>query len=158
LEDVLEAYQRQIESSHIAVERKLMVDGRVSGFPVEVRQVFVNLIGNAIQAMAESNGRLRVHLFASRDRVGRKGVRVNIIDTGIGIRPEHREKLFQPFFTTKAEKGTGLGLWVSSGIVKKLEGSLRARSIIFRAKTVTCFSVFLPTQLTQQETKAIGLG
>jgi len=52
--------------------------------------------------------------------------------------------LFEPFFTTKGERGTGLGLWVSSGIVQKHGGSIRVRSSTRAGRSGTCFSVFLP--------------
>jgi PAS domain S-box-containing protein len=149
LSDILEFYAKPLQLSQIAVEKVFAVDGRILGFSGEMRQVFLNLISNAIQAMPES-GKLRVHIHNSRDwtRSGsRSGVRVNVVDTGVGIRPEDRDRIFQPFFTTKAEKGTGLGLWVSRGIIQKLDGSIRVRSCAFGGKTATCFSVFLPTEI-----------
>jgi signal transduction histidine kinase len=91
---------------------------------VEIRQVFVNLIGNALQAMPDG-GLLRVGMHDSSETIQgsrRTGVRVNISDTGVGVPEKYRDRLFEPFVTTKAEKGTGLGLWVSRGIVQKLGG------------------------------------
>jgi PAS domain S-box-containing protein len=152
LDEILEVYGRQFQKLEVVLETKFSVEGEILGFPIEVRQVFVNLISNALQAMP-SGGRLRVHLYESpsRTRTGpRAGVYVNVIDTGVGIPSEHREKLFQPFFTTKSEKGTGLGLWVSRGIVEKLEGSIRVRSLTIHSKSTTCFSVFLPGNVSKQ--------
>jgi PAS domain S-box-containing protein len=148
LEDVLEAFSRQIKSNRVTVKQKISTDGLVLAFPVELRQIFINLIGNAIQAMPEG-GALRISLRnCSEWRQGaeRPGVRINITDTGIGIPVKHRHKIFQPFFTTKAEKGTGLGLWVSRGIVQKLDGTILFRCTKWRGQSLTSFAVFIPTE------------
>ena len=111
LDDVLEAFRRQIQANRVTVERMTFTDGLVVAFPVELRQIFINLIANALQAMPEG-GTLRVSLrHGSQWTAGsaRTGIRVSITDTGVGIPTKHRHKIFEPFFTTKAEKGTGLG-------------------------------------------------
>jgi PAS domain S-box-containing protein len=147
LDDVLEAFRRQIQTNHITVERNIDTDGLVVAFPVELRQIFINLIANALQAMPEG-GALRVSLRHSSERSAsgaRPGLRVSITDTGTGIPVKHRHKIFEPFFTTKAEKGTGLGLWVSRGIVQKLDGTIRFRCTKWRGRTLTSFAVFIPT-------------
>jgi signal transduction histidine kinase len=93
-------------------------------------------------------GLLRVGIRDSSETIQssrQTGVRVNISDTGVGVPEKYRDRLFQPFVTTKAEKGTGLGLWVSRGIVQKLGGSIRFRSSKIGGKTRTSFSVFIPT-------------
>jgi signal transduction histidine kinase len=74
----------------------------------------------------------------------RKGVRLTIADSGPGISLASRRRLFEPFFSTKAELGTGLGLWISKGIVEKHGGSLRFRSSTRLGKHGTIFSIFLP--------------
>ena len=100
----------------------------MQGFPVELRQVFLNLIGNAVQAMP-TGGKLRVYVREVTDWAQqRHGTAISIIDTGVGIKPEDAKRLFQPFFSTKSTKGTGLGLWISKGIVQKYDGSLSCRS------------------------------
>ncbi len=87
------------------------------------------MIGNAIQAMPEG-GRLRIRVSEAIEKdQQREGVRVVICDTGSGIRPEDAKQLFEPFFTTKSTKGTGLGLWISKGIVQKYQGIIRFRSV-----------------------------
>ena len=73
-----------------------------------------------------------------------KGVRVTVLDTGAGISLGVRRNLFAPFYTTKGEKGTGLGLWVSRGIIEKHEGTIYLRSSTQPGKSGTAFSVFLP--------------
>jgi signal transduction histidine kinase len=71
-------------------------------------------------------------------------VAISIVDTGVGIRPEDLKRLFQPFFSTKSTKGTGLGLWISRGIVQKYDGSLTCRCYRTQRGSMTCFRVFLP--------------
>ena len=118
------------------------------GFPGELRQVFLNLVTNAIEATPD-RGKLNIHIFPSRhwQKEEVQGVRVVIADNGHGISSEQRSKLFQPFFTTKGEEGTGLGLWVSQGIVRKHQGEIRLRSTTRFGRSGTCFSVFLPMEL-----------
>jgi PAS domain S-box-containing protein len=145
LDDVLELQQRPIQIANITLERDYSSDGTVHGFPSELKQVFMNLVSNAIQAMP-LGGCMRVRLTETAGWRGRPaGVRVFISDTGVGIAPENAKRLFEPFFTTKSTKGTGLGLWISRGIVQKHEGSLRFRTVFGPSKTVTAFHVFLPT-------------
>jgi len=147
LDDVLEAFRRQIQTNRVAVERRIETDGLVVAFPVELRQIFINLIANSLQAMPEG-GTLRVSMAHGSEwaaNPSRPGIRVSVTDTGIGIPAKHRRKVFEPFFTTKAEKGTGLGLWVSRGIVQKLDGTIRFRCTKWRGRSLTCFAVFIPT-------------
>ena len=72
------------------------------------------------------------------------GVRVTISDTGHGMSAETRRHIYEPFFTTKGEIGTGLGLWVSAGIVEKHKGSIHVRSRAEIGKSGTTFTVILP--------------
>jgi PAS domain S-box-containing protein len=144
LNDVLSLQSRLLERNGIVLETEYSSEGPVWGFPGELRQVFLNLIGNAIQAMPKG-GRLRIHVTEAIDKAQRRpGIRVLIGDTGSGIRPEDAKQLFEPFFTTKSTKGTGLGLWISKGIVQKYQGTIRFRSMRLRHGNITAFSVFIP--------------
>ena len=78
----------------------------------------------------------------------RRGISVSIVDTGIGVNPQDSGKLFDPFFSTKSTKGTGLGLWISKGIVQKYEGRISFRSFRGENGCSTCFRVFLPSSAT----------
>jgi two-component system, NtrC family, sensor kinase len=145
LDDVLGLQERQVLNSHIKLSKRYFTPGSVHGFPVELRQVFLNLIGNAIQAMP-SGGELRLTVREGYDWTAlRRGVAVSIIDTGIGVKPQDSRRLFEPFFSTKSTKGTGLGLWISRGIVQKYDGRISFRSLRKGDKCTTCFRVFLPT-------------
>jgi PAS domain S-box-containing protein len=144
LDNVTELQSRRLQLHGIAFEKQYRTEGVIQGFPGELKQVFLNIIGNAVQAMPEG-GRLRVRLLRSSERYkGRLGTRVSVCDTGLGIRPEHAKRIFEPFFSTKETKGTGLGLWISKGIIQKYEGTIRFRSMRAGKSRATCFSVFIP--------------
>ena len=144
LDNVVELQQRPILASHIVLQKKYCSTGMVRGFPGELRQVFLNLISNAVQAMP-SGGTLRLRVADATDpNTRRRGIAISVTDTGNGIRPEDARRLFQPFFTTKSAKGTGLGLWISKGIIQKYEGTIAFRSLHGNRGACTCFRVFLP--------------
>ncbi len=147
LDEVLEFQSRQIQMNQITVVRRYRSDGVVHGFPGELKQVFLNLVSNAIEAMPEG-GCLRLHVGESSGGPQQPGgVRISISDSGTGIRPEDAQMLFEPFFSTKSTKGTGLGLWISQGIIQKYEGTISFRSARLPGGNVTCFSVFIPASL-----------
>ena len=150
LDNVVELYAAKIEQSGITVKKQYDSTAMVKGFPAELRQVFANLLGNAIEAIGQ-RGVIRLHTFGSQEwsDAHRLGVRVVIADNGMGIPPENRRRLFEPFVTTKGERGTGLGLWVSGGIVKKHQGFIRLRSSTRTGRSGTCFSIFLPARASQ---------
>src|SRR2546429_9697645 len=147
LDNVLNFYGPAIRSGKIIVEKRYDSEDSIHGFPSEIIQVFSNLVGNALGALTPE-GTLELHVIASRDwrNPTRRGVRVFIADNGPGIPVENRRRIFEPFFTTKGENGTGLGLWVASGIVDKYGGWLRVRSSTQPGRSGTCFAVFFPEQ------------
>ena len=146
IEDLLELQARRFQLGGIKVHKQYRTRGMVRGFPVELKQVFLNLIGNAIQAMPDG-GTLRVRVAERISHHG-KGLQadlcISICDTGHGVKPEHAKRVFEPFFSTKEAKGTGLGLWISKGIIQKYEGSIQFRSIPLNGGNVTCFRVVIP--------------
>jgi signal transduction histidine kinase len=83
---------------------------------------------------------------ATNWRNGRAGIRVTIADTGCGLSSEAKKRIYKPFFTTKESTGTGLGLWVSAGIIEKHAGAIRFRSTSLEKWHGTVFAVFLPTK------------
>jgi PAS domain S-box-containing protein len=145
LESVLTLYSPQIQMVGIAVTKRFETHRAVRGFPGELRQVFANLVANAIHSMP-GGGRLLLHVYESSlaSDAGRRGIRVTVLDNGTGIAPEVRKNLFAPFYTTKGEGGTGLGLWVTRGIVEKHEGTIHFVSSVRSTHSGTVFSVFLP--------------
>ena len=111
----------------------------------EVRQAFSNIITNAIDAMPA--WRIAAHQgfqVTPMEPSHKAGVRITLLDTGCGIAPEHRKDLFQPFFTTKEDVGTGLGLWITCNIVEKHGGSIHMKSRTGEKEHGTAFSIFLP--------------
>ena len=151
VENIIQLQARTLEGAGIVLERRFTSHRVVCGYPSEIKQIFLNLIGNAVQAMP-NGGRLRIRVLDTTDAAtGRKGVAVSIFDTGVGIRPENASRIFQPFFSTKSIKGTGLGLWICKGIVQKYEGRITFRSERYQDRAVTCFRVFLPSETAAAE-------
>ena len=158
LNNVLELQARHLKVNRVAVERRCDANATIYGFPGELKQVFLNLIGNAVQAMPEG-GRLRLRVRQSTDPRSRlKGVSIGICDNGSGIKPEDAKHLFEPFFSTKSTKGTGLGLWISKGIIQKHEGTIRFRSVRTSSGCATCFRIFLPEAVSREVVQAASLG
>jgi signal transduction histidine kinase/putative methionine-R-sulfoxide reductase with GAF domain len=112
--------------------------------PNQIKQVLLNLIHNAIQAMP-GGGRLTLETRPAQ-REGRHWLVVAIQDTGEGISPENQERIFEPFFTTRAGTGTGLGLSISYTIVTDHGGFIEVDSEMGRG---SCFSVYLPIDEAQ---------
>ena len=120
----------------------------------EIRQVLNNLVGNAVESM-RSGGKLIVRTHDSTSwKTGAPGVRITVADNGSGMSPQVSEKVFEAFYTTKGINGTGLGLWISRGIVEKHHGTLRFRSSDLPGQSGTVFSLFLPTQAFPAEAEA----
>jgi signal transduction histidine kinase len=114
----------------------------VKGVGNKLEQIFVNLIGNACDAMAESDARDLTVTVLQDNYKGRECWRCDVTDTGVGIPPDKHKMLFDSFFTTKPTgKGIGLGLSISRGIARDHEGDITVRSDTGKGTT---FSVFLP--------------
>ncbi len=160
---VLSLHQVRLQHRSIGVEKQYDPEMDLHCFAGEIRQVFANLIGNAIDSMPEG-GRLLVRARRTMDRrnPGQMGVRFTVADTGCGIAPEARKHIFEAFFTTKEVTGTGLGLWVSSEIIAKHDGWIRVRSRQRQTNgeaAGTVFALFLPdvepTQKSTAETPVV---
>jgi two-component system, chemotaxis family, CheB/CheR fusion protein len=145
VQDLLTVYENKIVKSGVSIEKRFEGNCGIVGYSSEIRQVISNLLMNALDA-TPAGGKITIHVFDSPDwRAGKgRGCRMIIADTGSGIASQHRSRIFEPFFTTKGENGTGLGLWVSSGIVSRAGGSLRVWSTQQPGRSGTCLSVFLP--------------
>ena len=119
-------------------------------------QVFLNLFGNAHEAITEARarGKITLRAFADRD-VDREWVKIEVADDGPGIPEAHLERIFEPFFTTK-ETGSGYGLYLAAEILNEQGGRLTARN---RPGGGACFTVWLPTvPPSAPEGKASGAG
>jgi PAS domain S-box-containing protein len=145
---VLLLLDRKMRDQSIQVEQSFTHPVHVYGFPGELRQVFTNLIANAGEA-AGPHGHVRILVRPASPQDGRAGTIVEIADSGRGIAPHVEKKLFQPFMTTKGERGTGLGLWVSLGIVQKHGGTVRISNSTEGDLRGAVVRVYLPERSAQ---------
>ncbi|HEX6465812.1 MAG TPA: ATP-binding protein, partial [Terriglobales bacterium] len=144
---VFELLERAIQRKRITITADFEREISIEAFPGEMRQVFANLIGNAIDALPVGGAiTLRIHAARNPANLAQLGVLCSVSDNGEGIRRGNRKSIFEPFFTTKGEKGTGLGLWVTHGIVSKHGGWIRVRSRTAPGRTGTTFLLFLPRE------------
>jgi signal transduction histidine kinase len=111
----------------------------------DLEQLFGILLGNAFEAVA-TEGRVRIKVLERGPAHSKPGIYVVIGDTGKGMNAEVKAHLFEPFFSTKATTGLGLGLWMASGIVQQYGGRIRIRSSDSTTHHGTVVSVFLPFQ------------
>ncbi len=147
---VIALYDRKIQSAGINLKQQVDFDGHIFALPGELRQMLANLVGNAIEAIGSRHGTITLRAYASHDwRRNLPGLRVLVADNGPGIPANIRTSIFEPFFTTKGEGGTGLGLWVTSDILRKYDGTLRLRTSTKSPCSGTCFSVFFPFETIQ---------
>lgn len=137
-EAAVRIHQRTIEAKRARLVKDIRGEIVVEAYTREILQVVSNLIVNALDAIPE-NG--TVHL-----RVRKSGGRVRIVvaDNGQGIPKENAALIFQPFFTTKEGRGTGLGLCVSKRIIDHHKGTIRVRSSVRPGRSGTAFQISLP--------------
>jgi PAS domain S-box-containing protein len=148
LASVVDVFSRKLLSKKLVCTLDVARDIRIIGLQGEIKQVFSNLLVNAIDA-SSSNTVIRIRgKNAAHDGV--KGVSVLMADQGSGIPAGVRDRLFSPFFTTKQSVGTGLGLWVTRGIVEKQGGCIGFRTCT-DTPSGTVFRVFLPAELADAE-------
>jgi PAS domain S-box-containing protein len=148
LEDLLEPalmlYKGRLFNAQIQVEEQHRGAAAIECFDGDIRQVLNNLIGNAVDAMRQG-GRLIIrtsNTWMHREQM--PGVRISIADSGPGMVPEVLQRIYEPFYTTKGINGSGLGLWISRGIVEKHFGHLQLRSRVTPGQSGTVFSMVLP--------------
>lgn len=144
VDDVAEAVSSIEQFESIQCLREFRADPSIAASPAKMKQLITSLLKNAMESGART---VRVRVSAGEEWCvpKRYGVRITIADDGCGIPPGLREKVFEPFFGSKSEKGTGLGLWASRAIVLRNDGSIRLRSAVMGPRKGTSVSVFLPT-------------
>jgi signal transduction histidine kinase len=142
IEDTLTLFARQIERSGIAVRAEFGKIPPVVGSSDQLRQVISNLVVNAKDSMSSGGGRLILRTRHIRRAAKSPGaVRITIADTGSGIPAALRATMFEPFVSSKGEKGTGLGLWIVKGIIENHGGSIHVRS---KEDAGTVFQIEVP--------------
>ncbi len=142
MQSVLTLFRPRLMARGIDIFPECQAGTRICCFEDEMRQVFANLVGNALDAMQEP-GRLLVRVRAASS-AGVPGVRVTVADTGCGIPRDIQHRIFEPFFSTKDTVGIGLGLWVTEGILRKHSGQLSLRSSTAAMHHGTVFALFFP--------------
>lgn len=152
LEGVLSMLYPHMIVNQIELSSRFGGSRSVRVLPGEIRQAFGNLVSNAVDAMEESGGKLRVGCFDATDYHGnRKGIRFLFSDTGCGIPSEMYSQIFDAFFTTKELKGSGIGLWLTSEIIAKHSGRIRVRSRTSGPYRGSLFDIFLPEHDVEQD-------
>ena len=144
---ILAIHHGRIVNSHITVERTKRTNTLIHCYDTEIRQVLGNLVGNAIDAMHPTGGRLLLRSRKATDpTTNRPGLVITVADTGPGMSQETAAKVFDAFFTTKGIGGTGLGLWISREIIDRHQGALHLRTSQSPAHPGTVFTLFLPCE------------
>jgi signal transduction histidine kinase/CheY-like chemotaxis protein len=126
----------QAKGMHVEIERELQFVPKVYGKAAELREVLVNLLNNALDALPSVGGRLIFRTYLDGDKVT-----IEVADTGLGMPPEVRRHIFEPFYTTKGVRGTGLGLSVAYGIISRYGGLIICNSV---QDVGTTFTIRLP--------------
>lgn len=146
IQGVLLLFSGRLSHAMITVSRRRRRVSSFHGYASEVVQVVSNLVSNAIDAIG-SPGRITIALQDSVDwRTGEPAIAITVADSGPGIPEAIQKKIWEPFFTTKAETGTGLGLWLVDETVRKNGGSIHLRTASGERFHGTVFRVVLPRQ------------
>jgi two-component system NtrC family sensor kinase len=145
IDDVVALNNRELVEKGLQLRRDWNRSLTIQGFPAQLRQVFSNIVRNAVEA-SFPGGEIRIKVSPSRlgHNLAEPAVRVTVADQGAGIAPENRARVFDAFFTTKDLKGSGIGLWLSASIVQQHGGTLRVRSCTHLSGSGTCLSAVLP--------------
>ncbi len=140
-------YEARLRQQEILLERDYAPDSHLCRFPSNLRQVFANIIGNSFDATKRGGVLILRTRLQPHWQTGSAGLRVTIADSGEGMDAATRRRLFEAFFTTKGERGTGLGLWTSREIVERHGGTIRVKSRR-NPPSGTVFSIWLPLNRT----------
>ena len=145
MNSALAVFAPRFEDCSISVEREYETDLKLYCYNGELRQVFANLLSNALDAMRRGGRlRIRIKLAHTWNSVGTKGIRVIIADTGCGIPDNLKRQIFEPFVSTKEATSTGLGLWVTDGIMRTHHARIDLRSSTNAQRHGTVFCLFFP--------------
>ena len=145
LESALAMFQANIAERGIELVTSMRSSRPLNVHPGEIRQVFSNLISNALDAIGSNGGRLQVRCIDAKDhRSQMSGVRFLFSDSGVGISDDAYPKIFEAFYSTKNSRGSGVGLWLSAEVIGKHQGNIRVRTRTKGPHRGTLFDVFLP--------------
>lgn len=150
-QSALSLLRGKILASKVKEEANIPGGILVTAVQGELRQVIVNLLGNALDAMP-GGGRLILRARQFRNhRTGKLCVRLTIADTGTGMSRQVQSRIFEPFYTTKGSEGTGIGLWLSFEIMKKCGSSMRVRSAVGRGTVFQLSLIGVETEATESD-------
>jgi signal transduction histidine kinase len=138
--EVLDLYRRNFMAKGLRVASEIDAQAMACVVPGEIRQVIANLVANAIDA---SNAGAEIRVTVKKQE---EDVLIRVADQGTGISEESLGHLFEPFFTTKKDLGTGLGLWVSRGLIDKHNGTLTLATKTGEQDHGTTFTILLPVE------------
>lgn len=128
IDDVLAIYERKFKYKRLNIDRRFDPGLTISGFEGEMKQMLSNLITNAVDACRDG-GKIIIAARATQQLPSnRRGICITVADNGAGISNQDKLNLFTPFFTTKKNLGTGLGLWITKELLEKRGGRIRFRS------------------------------
>lgn len=140
----LSSHEARLKNANITVEKRKRATESIECFEGDIRQVLVNLMSNAIDAMP-MGGRLIIRSREHTDiKSSRKGLMLTVADTGIGMNQATQRRLFEAFFSTKGIGGIGLGLWSSADITQRHQGRISIRSSQRKGHSGTVVTLFLP--------------
>jgi signal transduction histidine kinase len=143
VESVNVLMERRLRDKNVAFSTHFLTQAQIRAFPAEMRQVVSNLVANAIDAV-EPGGEIKVTVEEGNMKDSGAAVALTVSDNGAGIPKDVQAKLFRPFHTTKGENGTGLGLWITQGIVAKHGGYIEVTSNDSPERHGTTFRVVFP--------------
>jgi PAS domain S-box-containing protein len=144
LQEVVQLFSSRAGQHHVELKTQYGSGLDQASFDPALRQVFANLVANALEAMGVRGGCIQIRARVLRNLGPDNLAVVTIADTGHGIDPANLACIFEPFFTTKGERGTGLGLWVTRGIVEEHHGKLQLRTSTDNEKHGTTVRILLP--------------
>lgn len=145
LETALRIHTKQLLEKQVEIDRRLPESLVIQGNSGELLEVLSNLIVNSLESLSE-RGKIFLRARATPDKV-----HFTVADNGCGVREDIRKKMFIPFQSSKGEKGTGLGLWLSKSLVEKHSGKIRWRSSVRPGQSGTAFRITLNTPGTNSK-------
>lgn len=151
LDDVVELTRGRTASKQVTIAAVGDEQLHVAGNPSELREVLINLVHNAVDALPDSDGHIHLAVYKTDD-----GIRIDVVDNGAGIPDDVIGRIFDPYFTTKGQRGTGLGLSVSQSIVRRHGGVMRAASRTSGTLRGTTFTLALPALATPTSPAAMA--
>ncbi|HEY1987233.1 MAG TPA: PAS domain-containing protein [Terracidiphilus sp.] len=144
MDSILSVFSPRMKDRSVILKRKYQECGNLFCYGEDVRQAFASILGNAMDAVG-MGGQIRIHMRSARRLdTGESGVRVVIGDTGTGIPAHLLPRVCEPFVSTKDATGTGLGMWVTKGIMQRHNGRIKIRSRTDARYHGTVVSLFFP--------------